>query len=332
MPEGVREGVGMRKRLAVLLSLVSVAIVSASVSGWSLDRPNAVGLRPSSARTIPHTNPPANLTPLITPAVKGEGVWVKTGRLNQGYPVTKRTFLRPAKGHYAQILWIDPKVGQFRLYAGTTDPGGGGWRYQGWVTGAARPILAAAVNSGFMLNDGASHGGFYAYGKYGRALVKGAASVVLFKDGSVDVGSWGTPGFTMTSSVLAVRQTLKLMVAAGNIQPAVFGPWQNWGATLLPGQYAWRSGIGVRPDGSVIYVIGNYLSPVYLARVLQRAGCIRAMELDINPEWPAAITYTPAPNQPLKVAPHKISGSSLVSPLRYLGAPWSRDFFAVVLR
>ena len=30
---------------------------------------------------------------------------------------------------------------------------------------------------------------------------------------------------------------------------------------------------------------------ITLARILQRAGAVRAMQFDINPEWPTLITY-----------------------------------------
>ena len=60
------------------------------------------------------------------------------------------------------------------------------------------------------------------------------------------------------------------------------------------------------------------------AQILKHAGAVRAMQFDINPEWPTLITY--AHNHgliPAKVVPNVMQPAT-----RYL-VPDDRDFFAV---
>ncbi len=60
---------------------------------------------------------------------------------------------------------------------------------------------------------------------------------------------------------------------------------------------------------------------------MQRAGAVRAMQLDINPEWPTLITYTHRGGlNPTKVVPNYQQSAT-----RYL-VPDDRDFFAVYRR
>ena len=77
----------------------------------------------------------------------------------------------------------------------------------------------------------------------------------------------------------------------------------------------------------MIYAAANDQTVTTLALILQRAGAIRAMQLDINPEWPTLITYRHDHGlQPTKVVPNVMQPAT-----RYL-VPDDRDFFAVYRR
>jgi hypothetical protein len=90
----------------------------------------------------------------------------------------------------------------------------------------------------------------------------------------------------MTPDVAGVRQNLKLIVDHGRVASEVNQNVEaNFGATLGGAYAVWRSGIGITRDGRVIYVYGPALSAQSLAGLLQRAGAVEAMELDINPFW-----------------------------------------------
>jgi hypothetical protein len=64
-----------------------------------------------------------------------------------------------------------------------------------------------------------------------------------------------------------------------------------------------------------------------LAKVLQRAGAVRAMELDINEDWTSFITYRhPGAGEPSNLLPEMFRSDT-----RYL-EPDERDFFAVYVK
>ena len=77
-----------------------------------------------------------------------------------------------------------------------------------------------------------------------------------------------------------------------------------------------------------MYVAGDRLSALSLATLLQRAGAVRGMELDINRDWTSFVVYrTPAGH----VTEHNALPDMRRSPSRY-DQPSSRDFLALYLR
>ncbi|HSS08875.1 MAG TPA: hypothetical protein VLL25_03265, partial [Acidimicrobiales bacterium] len=76
------------------------------------------------------------------------------------------------------------------------------------------------------------------------------------------------------------------------------------------------------------------LSIVTLARVMARAGAVRAMELDINPTWVHFNIYgPPAAGQPPSVPSVAYLLPDMGGPInRYVGSSNSRDFVALFRR
>ena len=267
---------------------------------------------------------PAPLAPLAAPALPGEGAWMPAGNpFANGFGLYT-TYLRPAAGSPpAGIAWIDPAVTRFALYAGVGEPAGA-WPRQGAVPAALQPALLAAFNSGFKIYSYQT--GWYDQGRSAVALQPGRASFVIFANGAATVADWGRDA-ALGPDVVAVRQNLALMVDHGVVAPSVGSP-SSWGAVLGGGVLTWRSGVGVTAAGDLVYVAGPDLTPAGLAHLLVAAGAVRAMELDINPEWVSFSSF--------RHAGHVISGTNLLSgmyfsPAHYL-EPFSRDFFAVFAR
>jgi hypothetical protein len=240
--------------------------------------------------------------------------------------------LRPDAIHtsvLAGVVWIDPKVVRFQLVPGTTEPGGQ-FAVKGSVPADQQSALIAAFNGGFRFQD--AHGGMYTEGQMAKPLVDGAASLVLRSDGTVDIGQWGRDA-TLTADVTSVRQNLALIVDGG--QPVAgldVNDTHRWGQTLGNRVLVWRSGLGVRADGTLVYVAGDGLSVVSLADLLTRAGAVRAMELDINPEWVTFNLYShPDPANLATIDATKLLPDMTRPAVRYLGAD-SRDFVAVYTR
>jgi hypothetical protein len=188
------------------------------------------------------------------------------------------------------IAWMDTSRLRFALYAGTSQPAGS-WPDDGSVPRPLWGSLVAAMNSGFRLNQ--SMGGWYLDGVTAVPLVTGAASLVIYRDGSATVGAWGRD-VTYVPSVVAVRQNLAMLVEAGVPTSAVDNPHpkQVWGPPFHNNVFTWRSALGVDGAGHLLYAAGPGLHPKTLAAAMVAAGARRAMELDINPLWENFDTFT----------------------------------------
>jgi len=285
-----------------------------------------------AARHLPtHLPPPAAVPLVVSPSLPDEGQWQPTGPLIAGHPAMYIAQYRADTTYTSQIttaVWIDPTVLRLRLIPGAQEPGGT-WNRSPDLTGATADRAIAAFNGGFRFQD--AQGGFYLDGRTGVALRPGAASVVIDKNGHVNIGAWGSE-VTMTPNVRAVLQNLVPLVDGGRIAPdATYHDSHLWGATLGSGTVVARSGIGVTATGAAIYVAGPALTAKTLAEALQRAGAIRAMTLDINPEWVTFNIYShPNPADHDQIDATKLYPQMQRPASRYLGpTPESRDFFSV---
>lgn len=284
---------------------------------------------------------PTNLRPFRTSAERGQGVWRAAGRRAENLPVVYETALVPPGGAQpAGIAWMDTNLLAARLYSGSQSPGGGPYRYTAPITPASARHLVAAFNGGFLMKD--TRGGYYTERRFIDPLRPGAASLVIYANGSVNVGAWGSD-VRMTPEVVAVRQNLVPLVAAGRpTGRARSAEWQAWGSTCgasscahtVPGiEHQWRSGLGVTSDGALVYAQGPALDPLQLARVLTRAGAVRGMELDINPDWPIFATYDPAGAHGRAAAGNgHLLTATVRGPDTFFDPAWARDFITMSAR
>jgi hypothetical protein len=280
--------------------------------------------------------PPAVVSP-ATPVELGEGQWSPVARLSAGCPALYQTFLRPDAIHtsyVAGIVWMDPKLLSFTLYSGSQIPGGGPYTHTAPISSTAALTLMSAFNAGFRMGD--SQGGYYTDDKEVVPLVAGKASAVIYKDGTMNIGAWGSQ-VTMTPQVVSVRQNLDLIVDDGAAVPGLLANDNSrWGATLGGSAGVWRSGLGVTANGAIVYVGGPAMTITALADLLVRAGAVRGMEMDINSDWVQYSTYNPPVGQPASAA----NGTPLLSgmaagsagPSRYFANWWVRDFFTTSAR
>jgi Phosphodiester glycosidase len=293
---------------------------------------------PAAAGTAPAAVgvglPPPRPVPLVvSPALPGEGAWTPAGASVGGQPAMYVAQFRADTIYTSQItsaVWIDPTRLRVALVPGTQEPGGT-WAQPPDINGAALSTIVAAFNGGFRMQD--AHGGFYLEGRQQVPLRPGAASVVIYRGGRVNIGTWGAE-VTMTPQVVAVLQNLVPIVDNGQVAPnATYNDTRLWGATLGAHTVVARSGIGITASGALLYVAGPALTARSLAESLQRAGAVRAMALDINPEWVTFNFYThPSPANPSSIVPAKLYPQMRRSASRYLGPTReSRDFFSVSL-
>lgn len=241
---------------------------------------------PTATTLVPnHLAAPSPVPLVVSPAVAGEGTWTPVGPTISGFPAMYEAQFRADNVYTSQItsaVWIDPSLLRVALVPGAYEPGGT-WAQTPYINSAQQPNAVAAFNGGFRMQD--AHGGFYLDGTTEVPLRNAAASVVFYSDGHIDIGNWGSE-VGMTPNVVGVLQNLVLLVDGGHLASnATYTDNRIWGSTLGANTVVARSGIGVRADGALIYVAGPALTAKSLAESLQRAGAVRAMTLDINPEW-----------------------------------------------
>jgi hypothetical protein len=248
--------------------------------------------------------------------------------------VYETTLIPPGGSQPAGLAWMDTRLLSARLYSGSESPGGGPYRFTAPIQPAQASDLVAAFNGGFQMN--AAQGGYLTEGRTIDPLRRGAASLVIYAGGSVAIGAWDRE-LHMTRHVVAVRQNLVPLIDHGRPTAlARSADWQAWGATCgasscassVPGiEHQWRSAVGITADGALIYGEGPGLAPAQLAALLVRAGVVRGMELDINPDWPIFATYDPPGGRgPATPA----NGHVLIPGIRgadtFFQAWWARDF------
>ncbi len=296
-----------------------------------------VGGVPRAAGALPDPPQAATGYPAVAPlaplaggsALAGEGQW-QTVVTAKGRPAVQVATLRPDDEHTSflvGVLRMDPALVRGELHPGTLDPGGV-WRASTSLAGAAGRGIAAVFNGGFRLTD-PSHNGYYAEGRSVTPLVDGAASLVLRTDGTADVGAWNRE-VRMGPDVVSVRQNLLPLVDGGTLNPTcATGGTREWGSTVGQAAFIHRSGFGVTATGAEVYVGGPALSVCTLGRILQDAGVVRGMELDINPNWVSGTYFHDRPNGP--PAGFRLFPAEQVAPQHYF-SPSSRDWFAWYLR
>jgi hypothetical protein len=327
-----------RKPLSVVLLCGAVVVLES----WS---------NSTSVQEVASHVKSSHLTPLRAPntlqhfgqsAFAGEGVWHPVGRPVAGTRAIYETTMVPPGGtEVAGVAWMDTRLLSARLYSGSLSPGKGPYRFTAPILATQARTLVAAFNGGFVMN--VAHGGYYTEGRMVDPLVPGAASFVIYANDSVNIGAWGSD-VSMTSRVVSVRQNLVPLVANGHLTAtATSADWPLWGATCgvyscaksVPGiEHQWRSGVGITSDGALVYVTGPGLSPFQLAELLVRAHAVRAMELDINSDWPDFSSYDPPTANGLASPANgsKLIASTVQGPWTFFATSWARDFITMSAR
>jgi hypothetical protein len=269
---------------------------------------------------------PPRIRSVFAHPLPGEGVWTGTGPVVRGRPPVLVTTFRTEVDYpriVAYVAWFDHARSSVAFYPGRYEPPRAPVRGPMSVPYGERWRLLATFNGGFIYRDGQN--GSSINGTMYEPLKDGLATLIAYRDGRVDVKTW-TGGPVAGSRIAFARQSLPLIVDNERLNPALNDSSQ-WGFTLGNAVRVWRTGAGIDRHGNLIYAAADSQTVVTLAKILQRAGAVRAMQLDINPEWPTLITYAHHHGlYPTKVVPNYQQPAT-----RYL-VPDDRDFFAVYRR
>lgn len=324
------------RRLVVLAVAVAAAVaISGCGSGGRTDIPRAsmhsqrgAGRKVSIAATGPLPRPRSRPIQPSYPRLLWSAQRLEPTPFVPAVMIHGRTAAWIARSQSGIVLLsFDQSLVTLRLHSGTVDAGGSGWRWGPDVSTGERRGVIAAFNGGFKFATGA--GGFMSYGRVAAPLSNDLGSIVTYADGTTDVGSWLRELPVPGRPAVSVRQNLSLLIdhgkAAWNVDCL-----SCWGATLGGVSAPARSALGITADRRLIWAGGEHLTARELTTALRGARVIRAVELDINPEWVAAYFYGHrggiGPLAPVPVVPgqHGVPGQFLV--------PYGRDFFSVQAR
>ncbi len=278
----------------------------------------------SPRRRASYVPPP--VPPVFANPLPGEGIWRGTGPTVRGRPPVLVTTFRTEVAYpriVAYVAWFDHTRTAVAWYPGRYEPPAAPIRGPMSIPFGERWRLFATFNGGFIYADG--NNGSSIGGHQYEPLKDGLATMIAYRDGRVDVRTWHGGPVAGRQTAFA-RQSLPLIIDHGRLNPALNDSSQ-WGFTLGNAVRVWRTGAGIDRHGNLIYAAADYQTVRTLAQILKRAGAVRAMQLDINPEWPTLITYTHHHGlDPVRVVPNYQQ-----PPTRYL-VPDDRDFFAVYRR
>jgi Phosphodiester glycosidase len=269
---------------------------------------------------------PPRIKPVFAHPLPGEGVWSRTGPLVSGSPAVLVTTFRSELAYpriVAYAAWFDHTRTALAFYPGRYEPPSAPIRGPMSVPYGQRWRLLATFNGGFTYIDGRN--GSAIDGRSYEPLKDGLATLVGYRDGRVRIITW-RGGPAPARNVAFARQSLPPIIRNGRLSSALNDSSQ-WGYTLGNAVRVWRTGVGIDRRGNVIYAAANDQTVATLARILQRAGAVQAMQFDINPEWPSLITY----NHWHGLVPNKVVPNVMQPATRYL-VPDDRDFFAVYRR
>lgn len=327
MPRSRQSGGGVyaRRRLGLLSVVALVAGAVALAAGHGRSREPATGTASihgharrafvRSAPPVPKPAPPA----LTVSAPGGTSTGWRTVAVVHGHPAA---WLSQSAG--VTLMRFDQRFLRLDLHAGSSDGGTAGWSYGDRVTAGEIHHLVAAFNGGFKLTY--PNVGFMSAGHVAAPLRPGLASIVTYSDGTTDVGAWRAGVPRGHSGVFSVLQNQRLLVDHGSTQASPSGCVSCWGETIGGRTVVARSALGITAGGDLVWAAGEQLLPSQLAGALVRAGAVRAIELDINPDWVDGYLYVHHRGGPsaVPVVPGQlgIAGELL--------EPYSRDFLTIV--
>jgi hypothetical protein len=327
-----RADASRRRWIACSRLAVAVAVFAATVGtggAFSAAHAGAPGTRRSreplarvavAARTVPAVLPAVNNSGLLSfaPVVKlgsSTAVWLA------------RVSASGIAGSSVTLLRFDQRVVRLQLHAGSLDPGGT-WTYGPQVGVPEIHSLIAGFNGGFKLSYGA--GGYEQEGKLVRPLLQGYGSIVTYSDGTTNIGSWSGEVPARGKTVVDVRQNLQLLIDGGRVASNVDSCVIDcWGATIGGRLVVARSGLGITAAGELVWAGGENLSVRALADALLGAGVVRAVELDINPDWVAGYIFQHASGT---VAAIPMATGQLGINGQLIHGADTRDYFTVLAR
>jgi hypothetical protein len=289
---------------------------------------------------------PAGIPPLyLSPKLEGEGVWTAEDLPagGDGKSLVYKTVYRPSQEFPNSIVYMalfDMSRIRPRLFIGHTEPGIYQISYEPEREDLTKIV---AITNAMWMQQHARGAGAIFRGKVIYPMVPGMATLVIYKDDSVDILEW-TDEIPL-SLVRDARQLRHLMVKNGAVVEEVFknGKLQeaeiglggflvdNQGRSTMAGGGVWylanRTAFGIRDDGNLVFAMGHHVGTRDLAKALVLAGCKRALHGDANIHNIVCNFYIRGEGN--KIAKRdRLSPEQLQYTMKRYDQGYSKDFFA----
>jgi hypothetical protein len=288
---------------------------------------------------------PASIPPLYTsPALNGEGVWTEEELpLSQdGRPLMYKTVYRPSEEFPTSIVYMtvfDMSRVKARFFVGQTEPG----VYQ--VSRSYEPedlSKIVAITNAMWMQQHAKGAGAIFRGQVVYPMVPGMATLVIYRDDSVDIVEWSDD--VPLNMVKDARQLRHLMVKDGAVVQHILKNGKpadseiglggflidDSGRSTMNNKFwflANRTAFGIRDDGNLIFAMGHHVSTKDLAKALVLAGCKRAIHGDANIHNLVCNFYFRNEKDKI-VKREKLSPEQLKYTLNRYDQGYAKDFFA----
>jgi hypothetical protein len=288
---------------------------------------------------------PNTIPPLYTsPAIEGEGVWASEDmpRGIDGRPLAYKTVYRPSPEFPNSTVYMalfDMKRIKPRLFIGQTEPGIYEISYMPEREDLAKIV---AITNAMWMQQHARGAGAIFRGHVVYPMVQGMATMVIYRDDSVDILEWSDD--IPLQLVKDARQLRHLIVKDGAVVENILKNGKlsdseiglggflidNQGRSTMGNKFwflANRTAFGIREDGNLIFAMGHHVSTKDLAKALVLAGCKRAIHGDANIHNIVCNFYFRAENDKI-VKRERLSPEQLQYTLKRYDQGYGKDFFA----
>jgi len=285
------------------------------------------------------------IPPLYTsPALEGEGIWTSDDmpRGADGRPLVYKTVYRPSAEFPNSMVYMalfDMAKLKPRLFIGQTEPG----MYEiSYMPERENLSKIVAITNAMWMQQHARGAGAVFRGRVVYPMVPGMATMVIYRDDSVDIIEW-TDDIPL-QFVKDARQLRYLLIKDGAVVENVVRNGKvvdselglggflidNQGRSTMGNKFwflANRTAFGIRDDGNLIFAMGHHVSTKDLSKALVLAGCKRAIHGDANIHNIVCNFYFRTENDKI-VKRDRLSPEQLQYTLKRYDQGYGKDFFA----
>ncbi|HMK37064.1 MAG TPA: hypothetical protein VK463_18465 [Desulfomonilaceae bacterium] len=301
--------------------------------------------KPTAEPEDPVFPKPALIPPLYTsPALDGEGSWTEENLplSEDGKPLMFKTVYRPSEEFPNAVVYMtvfDMNRLKIRFFLGQSEPG----VYQVSHSAEHEDLSKiVAITNAMWMQQHAKGAGAVFRGQVVYPMVPGMATLVVYRDDSVDVVEWSDD--IPLHLVKDARQLRHLIVKDGTVVEQILKNGKlgdseiglggflvdDSGRSTMSNKFwflANRTAFGIREDGNLIFAMGHHVGTKDLAKALVLAGCKRAVHGDANIHNIVCNFYFRDERDKI-VKREKLSPEQLKYTMSRYDQGYSKDFFA----